>query len=90
MGKICSTKRRISRFWNKQRTIFFWIDIELGEYNDAFYEVGTNVKITYEGTAKTLEEAGVFNPNAFPKVNEKLIKDNVLFKTKNNKYYFNK
>ena len=25
------------------------IDIGLGEYNDALYEVGTNVKITYEG-----------------------------------------
>ena len=43
-----------------------------------------------EETAKTLEEAGVFNPNAFPKVNEKLVKDNVLVKTKNNKYYLNK
>ena len=26
------------------------IDIGLGEYNDALYEVGTNVKITYEGS----------------------------------------
>ena len=43
-----------------------------------------------EETAKTLEEARVFNPNAFPKVNEKLVKDNVLVKTKNNKYYLNK
>ena len=40
-----------------------------------------------EETAKTLEEAGVFNPNAFPKINEKLVKDNVLVKTKGNKYY---
>ena len=43
-----------------------------------------------EETAKTFEEAGVFNPNAFPKLNEKLVKDNVLVKTKNNKYYLNK
>lgn len=26
------------------------ISISLGEYNDALYEVGTNVKITYDGT----------------------------------------
>lgn len=43
-----------------------------------------------EATAKTLEEAGVFNPSAFPKVNEKLVKDKVLVKTKDNKYYLNK
>ena len=43
-----------------------------------------------EENAKTLEEVGVFNPNAFPKINEKLVKDNVLVKTKNNKYYLNK
>lgn len=43
-----------------------------------------------EETAKTLEEAGVFNPNAFSKVNEKLVKDKVLVKTKDNKYYLNK
>ena len=43
-----------------------------------------------EETAKTLEEAGVFNPNAFPKVNEKLIKDKLLVRTKDNKYYLNK
>ena len=40
-----------------------------------------------EETAKTLEKAGVFNPNAFPKLNEKLVKDNVLAITKDNKYY---
>lgn len=43
-----------------------------------------------EETAKTLEEAGVFNPNAFPKMNEKLVKDNVLVETRDNKYYLNK
>ena len=26
------------------------ISIGLGEYNDALYEIGTNVKITYDGT----------------------------------------
>ena len=43
-----------------------------------------------EATAKTLEEAGVVNPNAFSKLNEKLVKDKVLGKTKDNKYYLNK
>ena len=43
-----------------------------------------------EETARTLEEAGVFNPNVFPKVNEKLVKGKVLVKTKDNKYYLNK
>lgn len=43
-----------------------------------------------EATAKTLEEAGVFNPNAFPKVTEKLVKDKVLVRIKDNKYYLNK
>ena len=42
-----------------------------------------------EETAKTLEEAGVLNPNAFPKVTENLIKQNILIKTKSQKYYLN-
>lgn len=41
-------------------------------------------------TAKTLEEAGVFNPNAFQKVNDKLVKDKVLIRTTDNKYYLNR
>ena len=43
-----------------------------------------------ESTAKTLEEAGVFNSKGFSKVNEKLVKDNILVRTKDNKYYLNK
>lgn len=40
-----------------------------------------------EESAKTLEEAGVFNPNVFPKVTEELVKQNKLIKTKSQKYY---
>lgn len=43
-----------------------------------------------EATATSLEEAGVPNPKAFLKVNEKLVKDKVLIKTKDNKYYLAK
>lgn len=43
-----------------------------------------------EETAKTLEEAEVFNPNAFSRLNDKLVKDKILVRTKNNRYYLNK
>ncbi len=43
-----------------------------------------------ETTAKTLQEAGVFNPDAFPKITEELVKEKVLVKTKDNKYYLEK
>lgn len=41
-------------------------------------------------TAKTLEEAGVFNPNAFQKVTNDLVKQKKLLKTKTQKNYINK
>lgn len=40
-----------------------------------------------EESAKTLEEAGVFNPNAFPRVLEDLVNKNILIKTGSQKYY---
>ena len=40
-------------------------------------------------SAKTLEEAGVFNPNAFSKVTENLVKQNILVETQSGKYYLN-
>lgn len=40
-----------------------------------------------EESARTQAEAGVFNPNAFPKVTEKLANWNLLVKTKSGKYY---
>lgn len=40
-----------------------------------------------EETAVTLEEAGVFNPNAFSKVTEDLVNKNKLVKTKDQKYF---
>ena len=43
-----------------------------------------------EKTAKTFTEAGIINPNGFNKINEKLIKQKVLVKTKDGKYYLNK
>lgn len=43
-----------------------------------------------EETAKTFAEAGIMNPNGFHNVNEKLIKQGILVKTNDNKYYLNK
>lgn len=43
-----------------------------------------------EDSAKTLKEAGVPYPGAFPKLTEDLEKQNLLVKTKNGKYYINK
>ena len=43
-----------------------------------------------EEAAKTFAEAGIINPNGFGKVNEKLIKQEILVKTKDNKYYLNR
>ena len=43
-----------------------------------------------EETAKTLEEIGAFNPNAFSKLNDKLVKDKILIRTKTDKYYLNR
>ena len=40
-----------------------------------------------EESAKTLEEAGVFNPNAFPRITEDMVKRNILAKTNTGKYY---
>lgn len=45
---------------------------------------------TSEITAKSFEEAGIINPNAFSFITEKLVKDEILVKTKDNKYYLNK
>lgn len=43
-----------------------------------------------EETSKTFVEAGIINPNGFDKVNERLIRQNILVKTKDGKYYLNK
>ena len=43
-----------------------------------------------EETAKTFVEAGIINPNGFHKINEKLIKQGILVKTNDNKYYLNR
>ena len=43
-----------------------------------------------EKTAKTFIEAGIINPDGFHKINEKLIKQGILVKTNDNKYYLNK
>lgn len=40
-----------------------------------------------EESAKTLKEAGVFNPDAFPRVLEDLIEKKKLVRTKSQKYY---
>ena len=43
-----------------------------------------------EETAKTFTEAGIINPNGFKKINEIMIKQKILVKTKDGKYYLNK
>ena len=43
-----------------------------------------------EKIAKTFIEAGIINPTGFNKINEILIKQKVLTKTKDGKYYLNK
>ena len=40
-----------------------------------------------EESSKTLEEAGKFNPNAFPKVTEDLVNQKKLIRTESQKYY---
>ena len=40
-----------------------------------------------EESAKTLEEAGIFNPGAFPRVLEDLVNRNILVRTASQKYY---
>lgn len=42
-----------------------------------------------EDTAKSFKEIGLINPNGFTKTNDKLIKEKVLIRTKDNKYYIN-
>ena len=43
-----------------------------------------------EKTAKSFSEAGIINPNGFNRINERLINQKVLVKTKDGKYYLNK
>ena len=38
-------------------------------------------------TARTLAEAGIFNPNAFPIITERLVKRGELHRTPDGKYY---
>ncbi len=40
-------------------------------------------------TAKTLKEAGITNPNGFKNVTKKLIKEKIITKTHDDKYYLN-
>ena len=43
-----------------------------------------------EKSAVSLEQAGVFNPNAFSGLTKRMEKMNVLTRTKDGKYYLNK
>ncbi|WP_303836868.1 hypothetical protein [Ruminococcus flavefaciens] len=38
-------------------------------------------------TAKGLDEIGLLNPDTFPKITEKLVRDNVISVTDDGKYY---
>ena len=40
-----------------------------------------------EATAKTFSEAGIMNPNGFPRITERLLKQKVISRTKDGKYY---
>lgn len=39
------------------------------------------------GTAKTLAEAGIINPNVFPGVTARMVKKGIINKTADGKYY---
>ena len=43
-----------------------------------------------EEKAVTFREAGVFNPNAFQGLNRILEKQNIIIRTKDNKYFLNR
>ena len=43
-----------------------------------------------EETAKTLSDAGVGKPDRFKIINDKLEKQKILVRTKDNRYYLNK
>ncbi len=43
-----------------------------------------------EVTAKTLEEADVFNPKAFPRLTQNMVKEGILGVTNQKKYYINR
>lgn len=43
-----------------------------------------------EATAKTLEEANVFNPRAFQRLTQNMVKEGILGITNNKKYYLKK
>lgn len=45
---------------------------------------------TSEATAKTLEEANVFNPGAFPGLTQNMVKEGILGIANNKKYYLKK
>lgn len=40
-----------------------------------------------EQTAKTLGEAGILHPNAFKRITDRLVEEQILVKTKDNQYY---
>ena len=42
---------------------------------------------TDEDTAVTFAEAGVFNPDAFPRITERMIQQGILAKTADGKYF---
>lgn len=42
---------------------------------------------TSETTAKTLAEAGIINPNAFSRVTDKMVRDKLLKRTADGRYY---
>ena len=50
----------------------------------------TESKAFSEETAKSYKEAGIINPERFNKINEKLINQKIIVKTKDNKYYLNR
>lgn len=46
-----------------------------------------NIGAVSRETAVTLEEANVFNPNAFPRLTQSMVEDGVLGITSDKKYY---
>lgn len=43
-----------------------------------------------EETALTFREAGIINPDGFSRITERLVKEGVIVRTKDNKFYINR
>ena len=50
----------------------------------------TKAKAFSKDTAKALDEIGLINPYFFPKITQKLVRDGIISRTEDGKYYINR